>query len=108
MRRIVSGKYKNVDELIKDLKATLPSSITGKDAVEANSQLSNYHFYQDISKLVVYYVAAVKTVEYPVTLRSEDIITSGLSTVNSEASTTTYYIDGKKFDAFSKEMEKLI
>ncbi|QDW24495.1 hypothetical protein FFJ24_006565 [Pedobacter sp. KBS0701] len=78
-KKIDAGKYKNVDELITDLKATLPSSITEKDAAETNSQLSNYHFYQDISKIVVYYAAAVKTVEYQVTLRSEDIIATGLS-----------------------------
>ncbi|QXU43187.1 hypothetical protein [Pedobacter sp. D749] len=78
-KKIDAGKYKNADELITDLKATLPSSITEKDAAETNSQLSNYHFYQDISKIVVYYAAAVKTVEHQVTLKSEDIIASGLS-----------------------------
>lgn len=79
IKRIDAGQYKNVDELFTDLKATLPAPMTDKDAAEPNSQWSNYHFYQDISKLVVYYAAAVKTVEHQVTLKNEAIIATGLA-----------------------------
>jgi hypothetical protein len=76
---IGAGKYKTTDELIAAMKPKLPPGPAEDELSAQNDLLSSYHFYQDISKIVVYYASEVKDIMHTVTLKNQQVIACGLA-----------------------------
>lgn len=87
VKNIDAGKYKTVNELIADFTKKIPQEINTEDAAVKNTLLSSYHFYQDISRVVIYYATESKTFEQQVTLKNEDVISSGFLLAKGEKDT---------------------
>lgn len=75
---IEAKKYNNINALITDMVKMTPKNLNLKEEQPANTTFSTYGFYQDITKVIVYYAAESKIITKDITLKNEEVIASGM------------------------------
>ena len=70
VKKIDSKQYKTTAALIEDIKKTMPPELASEEMQKENVEVTSFHFYQNVAKVVVLYAMEEKTIDQRVSLKN--------------------------------------